>query len=95
MKATTRVLIVEDNADAREAWSTLIASWGYRVDTAEDGERAVQLIQSYDPQILLLDLRLPKKDGLAVLGDIHANGWQLPTIVISEARAKSKTPCNR
>jgi DNA-binding NtrC family response regulator len=83
MKATTRVLIVEDNADAREAWSTLIESWGYRVDTAEDGERAVQLIESYDPQILLLDLRLPKKDGLAVLGEIHANGWQLPTIVIS------------
>ncbi len=83
MKAGTRVLIVEDNADAREAWSTLISSWGYRVDSAEDGERALQLIESCNPQILLLDLRLPKKDGLAVLGEIRANGWQLPTIVIS------------
>ena len=83
MKAGTRVLIVEDNSDAREAWSTLISSWGYRVDSAEDGERALQLIESSDPQILLLDLRLPKKDGLAVLREIRANGWQLPTIVIS------------
>lgn len=83
MKASTRVLIVEDNSDAREAWSTLISSWGYRVDSAEDGERALQLIESGDPQILLLDLRLPRKDGLAVLGEIRANGWQLPTIVIS------------
>jgi FixJ family two-component response regulator len=31
----------------------------------------------------LKDLRLPKKDGLAVLGEIRANGWQIPTIVIS------------
>jgi len=83
MKAGTKVLIVEDNSDAREAWSTLISSWGYRVDSAEDGERGLQLIESFDPQILLLDLRLPKKDGLAVLREIRANGWQLPTIVIS------------
>jgi DNA-binding NtrC family response regulator len=41
------------------------------------------LIDSSNPQILLLDLRLPKKDGLAVLHEIRANGWQLPTIVIS------------
>jgi DNA-binding NtrC family response regulator len=83
MKAGIRVLIVEDNADAREAWSTLISSWGYQVNSAEDGERALQLIESSDPQILLLDLRLPKKDGLAVLSEIHVNGRQLPTIVMS------------
>jgi len=83
MKTGTRVLIVEDNADAREAWSILISSWGYKVDTAEDGERALQLIETCDPQILLLDLRLPKKDGLAVLGEVRARGWQLPTIMIS------------
>ena len=83
MKAGPRVLIVEDNADVREAWTLLISSWGYRVESAEDGERALQLIESCDPQILLLDLRLPKKDGLAVLAEIRTNGWQLPTIVIS------------
>ncbi|MGB6564359.1 MAG: sigma-54 dependent transcriptional regulator, partial [Candidatus Binataceae bacterium] len=54
-----------------------------RVDSAEDGEQALQLIESSDPQILLLDLRLPKKDGLGVLREIRANGWQIPTIVIS------------
>jgi DNA-binding NtrC family response regulator len=43
----------------------------------------LQLIESSDPQILLLDLRLPKKDGLGVLREIRANGWQIPTIVIS------------
>jgi DNA-binding NtrC family response regulator len=83
MKAGPRVLIVEDNADVREAWTLLISSWGYRVESADDGERALQMIESCDPQILLLDLRLPKKDGLAVLAEIRANGWQLPTIVIS------------
>jgi DNA-binding NtrC family response regulator len=83
MKDGIRVLIVEDDRDAREAWSTLISSWGYRVDSAEDGERALQMIESCNPRILLLDLRLPKKDGLQVLQEIRANGWQLPTIVLS------------
>jgi len=83
MKDVTRVLIVEDDRDAREAWSALISSWSYRVDSAEDGERALQMIESCNPQILLLDLRLPKKDGLQVLQEIRANGWQLPTIVLS------------
>jgi DNA-binding NtrC family response regulator len=83
MKAEIRVLIVEDAREAREAWSELISSWGYRVDSAEDGERALQMIGSCNPRILLLDLKLPKKDGLQVLQEIRANGWQLPTIVLS------------
>ena len=83
MKASTKILLVEDNADAREAWSTLISSWGYRVDVAEDGERALQMIERSAPHILLLDLRLPKKDRLAVLREIRTNGWLLPTVVIS------------
>lgn len=81
--AATRVLIVEDDADSREGWSILISRWGYRVDTAEDGERALQMIDGAAPHILLLDLKLPKKDGLAVLHEIQANGWQIPAIVIS------------
>jgi DNA-binding NtrC family response regulator len=81
--AATKVLIVEDDADSREGWSILISRWGYRVDTAEDGERALQKIDSAAPQILLLDLKLPKKDGLAVLREVQANGWQIPAIVIS------------
>jgi two-component system response regulator HydG len=83
MKAGTKVLLVEDNSDAREAWSTLISSWGYQVESAEDGECALQLIEGSQPQILLLDLRLPKKDGLAVLREIRTKGLDLPTIVIS------------
>ena len=78
MKAGIKVLLVEDNADAREAWSALISSWGYRVDTAEDGEQALQLIERSDPQILLLDLRLPKKDGLAVLREMRAMAGKFP-----------------
>ncbi len=41
------------------------------------------MIERSAPHILLLDLRLPKKDGLAVLREIRTNGWLLPTVVIS------------
>ena len=62
-----RVLVAEDHPRTRQAWTELIASWGFKVEAAEDGQRAVELIGSFDPHILLLDLKLPLKDGLAVL----------------------------
>ncbi|MGH8012955.1 MAG: sigma-54-dependent transcriptional regulator, partial [Candidatus Binataceae bacterium] len=43
----------------------------------------LELVESYDPHILLLDLKLPEKDGIAVLTDIRARGLQIPTVVIS------------
>ncbi|MBF6559384.1 MAG: sigma-54-dependent Fis family transcriptional regulator [Candidatus Binataceae bacterium] len=78
-----RILVAEDDVATGQAWSELIASWGYRVEIAEDGQRALDLIDSYDPHILLLDLRLPEKNGLEVLGEMRERGVQIPTVMIS------------
>jgi DNA-binding NtrC family response regulator len=80
-----RILVAEDDPATRRAWSELIDSWGYRVEAAADGEQALNLIESFSPHILLLDLRLPRKDGFAVLEAIREQGLDLPsrTIVIS------------
>jgi len=79
------ILVVEDDPATRRAWSELIASWGHRVEAAADGEQALKLIETFAPHILLLDLRLPRKDGFAVLEAIRAQGLDLyqRTIVIS------------
>jgi DNA-binding NtrC family response regulator len=78
-----RILVVEDDPSTREAWRELITSWGFEVSVAEDGVRALDLIASYAPDIMLLDLRLPRKDGLAVLREMRERGIEVPTIVIS------------
>ena len=56
---------------------------GLQVEAAEDGLRAIELIASFEPHILLLDLKLPGKDGLGVLSEIRLRGLPITTIVIS------------
>jgi DNA-binding NtrC family response regulator len=83
MPSEKRILVAEDDLATGRAWSELIASWGYKVSIAEDGKRALELADSYDPHILLLDLRLPQLNGLEVLSDLRQRGVQIPTIMIS------------
>jgi DNA-binding NtrC family response regulator len=83
MTEAKRILVAEDHPRTRQAWTELIASWGFKVEAAEDGQRAVELIGSFEPHILLLDLKLPIKDGLGVLGEIRQRGLPIMTIVIS------------
>ena len=78
-----RILVAEDDPTTRDAWSELITAWGYKVKTAENGEVALSEAGSYDPHILLLDLNLPRKNGLEVLQELNARGLRIPTIVIS------------
>ena len=83
MADAKRVLVAEDHPRTRHAWAELIASWGFKVEAAEDGQRAIELIASFEPHIVLLDLKLPVKDGLQVLSEIRQRGLQITTIVIS------------
>jgi len=83
MPSEKRILVAEDDVATGHAWSELIASWGYLVSIAEDGKLALELADSYDPHILLLDLRLPYLNGLEVLSELRQRGLQIPTIMIS------------
>jgi len=81
--ATKRIVVVEDDATTREAWRELIASWGFEVATADNGAAALDVVASFRPDLLLLDLRLPRKDGLTVLKELRERGLSVVTIVVS------------
>lgn len=83
MRDAKRILVVEDDPSTRNAWSELIDSWGYQIIAAEDGVRALELVHLTEPDILLLDLKLPRKDGLEVLAELRDQGAQQPTIIVS------------
>jgi CheY-like chemotaxis protein len=61
------VLVADDNDDTRAMFRTLLTNKGYRVIEAADGEEAVELTTRENPGLVLLDLGLPRMNGLTVI----------------------------
>ncbi|MFQ6775974.1 response regulator transcription factor [Cereibacter sphaeroides] len=78
-----RALVVEDDARIAQDLSLALGSAGFRIETAADGETAWFLggTESYD--LIVLDLGLPKLDGLAVLKRWRAEGVEIPVLVLT------------
>jgi CheY-like chemotaxis protein len=77
------ILIVEDEAVMRESLRDWLTESGYQVETAEEGEEALKTIAEQDFGIVILDLRLPGKDGIEVLRKAKAQKPQLNGIIIT------------
>lgn len=65
-----QILIVEDDQFLREFYEELLIAEGYSVDVAPDGEIALSKIISNEYKLVLLDIMLPKKDGVQILKDL-------------------------
>jgi CheY-like chemotaxis protein len=70
-----RVLAVDDNGDALEAVATLLRMAGHAVETAADGEAAIEKARSLRPDVMLLDIGLPGVDGYDVARWIRSEPW--------------------
>jgi len=77
------ILIVEDEVIMRESLRDWLSDNGYRVETASEGEEALQAIAEQDFGVAILDLRLPGKDGIEVLRQARATRPQLKGIIIT------------
>ncbi len=89
----TKILVVDDNKEFVKLLTTFINSQNDMevVATANDGKNTVELIKKHKPDILLLDIIMPEKDGLAVLEDIiQEKEMEKPTIVIMSAIGQEK-----
>jgi CheY-like chemotaxis protein len=62
-KRSVRVLVVDDYQDAADSLSILVKLWGHEVRSAYDGAAALRVIAAYQPDVLLVDLAMPKMDG--------------------------------
>jgi DNA-binding NtrC family response regulator len=78
-----RVLVVDDDDDIRETLSDRIEAEGYEVDSAVDGIDALERLPIFDPDLVLLDLQMPRLDGLQTLAHIRADELDVAVIVIS------------
>lgn len=78
-----KILIAEDDAILREILMEKIASAGYKTLGAEDGAKALELAKAEKPDLILLDILLPVKDGLEVLAEIRKDTAIADTPVIA------------
>ncbi|MFZ6035281.1 MAG: response regulator transcription factor [Patescibacteria group bacterium] len=82
------ILIVEDEKDIRESLQNSLTENNYLVVTAEDGAQALSLVEKKIPDLVILDLGLPKISGESVLREIKQNYPAMPVIILS---AKTET----
>lgn len=82
--AQKKILIVEDDQFLREFYQELLNEEGYITDAASDGEMGLSKIVSNEYNLILLDIMLPKKDGIQILRDLKTTPpkSQNATIVI-------------
>lgn len=78
-----KLLLVEDNIQLNKALSTLLKRNSYLVDSAFDGEEALIYLKDYQYDIVVLDIMLPKIDGLEVLRRARNNHIQTPIIMLT------------
>jgi DNA-binding response OmpR family regulator len=76
------VLFVEDDRSVAQMYRLKLELDGYRVDVATDGEMAVEMASRDLPDIIFLDIRLPKLDGFGVLAALHSNAKTKKTRVV-------------
>lgn len=76
-----RLLLVEDDTMIGEAVLDLLRAEHYAVDWVRDGDMAATALQAQHYDLMLLDLGLPRRDGLAVLADMRARGDRTPVLV--------------
>ena len=82
---TLRVLIADDNGDTREMYALYLNMVGYSVDTAEDGHEAILKARALRPDLVVMDLQMPKLDGWAAIRELQsrAETAAIPVIVLT------------
>jgi CheY-like chemotaxis protein len=79
------ILVVDDEGDSREFVAKLLERRGHRVICAENGRKALKKLLDEQPELLILDIRMPELDGIGLLEVLRSYlRWQeLPVIVLS------------
>jgi DNA-binding NtrC family response regulator len=80
-RTQTRVLVVDDEESQRTALAGMIALWGYTVETAADGQEALDKLATFDAHVIVTDMMMPRVDGNELLKRLKAQGGGPPVIV--------------
>jgi two-component system, OmpR family, KDP operon response regulator KdpE len=79
-----RILVVDDEVQLRRLLRTGLSAYGYTVEVASDGLEAIEKARSWHPDVIVLDLGLPKLDGIAVCESVRS--WSMVPIIVLSVR---------
>lgn len=78
-----RLLVVEDEVRLREQLVAALTKTGYAVDAAGDGEEGLYQVQEFDYDLAIIDLGLPKLDGISLVKQIRSQGKSMPVLILT------------
>lgn len=78
-----KILVIDDEKSIRDTLKEILEYEDHKVDLAEDGEEGLEKFKNNKYEIILLDIKMPKKDGIEVLEDIFSVATDTPVIMIS------------
>jgi DNA-binding response OmpR family regulator len=87
--ARARILIVEDHDDLAEALAINVSHAGHDVERVRDGREALMAVRARTPDLILLDLNLPRMDGFSVLDRLRNDGVWMPVLILSARGASA------
>jgi CheY-like chemotaxis protein len=76
-----RMVVVDDNLDAAESLAELLGISGHQVKVAYDGRSALEVVRAHAPDVVLLDIGLPRMDGYAVARELRAEHGDRLTLI--------------
>jgi CheY-like chemotaxis protein len=79
----THVLVVDDDIESQELYAEILRWAGFEVSTANDGDSALKKAVAAKPQAILLDILLPRRDGIAVLRELRQTPETASTPIIA------------
>ena len=78
-----KILLCEDDPDIQASLKNILEKHGYETHTAPDGQDAITMAIEFNPDVILLDIRMPKLDGLEVAGEIRKHSTQAKIIFVT------------
>ena len=88
-----KILIADDETNVIKVLRDRFVHWGYEVETAPDGEEALEKVESFKPHLIILDIRMPKINGLEVLERTKKKYPKIGVLILTASQSKdtSKT----
>jgi CheY-like chemotaxis protein len=83
MQTMKRVLVVDDNADSAESLSLLLELMGHTVRTAHDGEEALEQAEAFRPELVLMDIGMPRMDGYEAARRLRQFPWAAGVVIVA------------
>ena len=93
MEQSFRILVVDDDPDIRDVLTAILESQGHQVITASDGIEGLATLKAEKPDMMILDLLMPKMDGYAVCKELKDPRWskyaKIPILVLTSVREEA------